>query len=99
MSRPPLPVVQGEVRILEPTMAVHNSRTFSLDDPAQRGHRAWIRDCRMERARSVCMKSGQAAPSADADYVYTIECLIGRIVTNLERHNCDSMSEADQLPT
>jgi hypothetical protein len=76
--------MQGKVRVLDPTVAVHDGGTLSLDHPAQRGHRPRIGDRRVERTRDVGVKGRQAAaPSPDADDAYAIEYLLGRIVTSL----------------
>jgi hypothetical protein len=73
MSGPLPPAVQGEIRILEPTMAVYDIGKLPSDDPAQPSHCAWVGDRGVERARGVCVKgSSAAAPSADANDMYTI---------------------------
>jgi hypothetical protein len=75
---------------------MYDSRTFPLDYPAQRGNCAGIGDRRMEWASGVRVKGrSAAAPSANADDVYTVECFLGRIVTGLECHDRDCMAEAD----
>ena len=98
MSGPSLDVMQGEVGVLEPTVAVHDTGTLPLEDPAQRSHGTRVRDCRVERACGIRVKGpSAAAPSADTDDAYTIKGLLGRIVTGLERHDRHRMAEVDQL--
>ena len=98
VSGPSRSVMQGKVRVLDPTVAVHDGGTLSLDHPAQRGHRPRIGDRRVERTRDVGVKGRQAAaPSPDADDAYAIEYLLGRIVTSLERRDSDRMAAADQF--
>jgi hypothetical protein len=98
MGRPSLPVVQGKVRVLKPTVAVYDIGAFLLYHPTHNGHRTRIGGRRVERARGICVKGRQgAAPSTDTEDAYTIEFFLGWMVTGLECHDCDSVAKADQL--
>jgi hypothetical protein len=98
VSGPSLRVMQRKVRVLDPTVAVHDSRTLSLDHPTQRGHYSRVGDRRVERTRGVSVKSRQAAtPSPDAYDAYIIEYFLGGIITGLERHDSGRMAVPDQF--
>jgi hypothetical protein len=93
-----LRVVQGEVWVLKPAMTVYDSGMLPLNEATQRGNCAGVGERWVKWVGDVRMKSLPAtAPSADTGDTYAVDRFLGRIVTGLECHHRNRMTEADQF--